>query len=149
MSASNLRQLLSLHEGRVAHVYPDSLGYLTIGVGHLVDKRKGGKLPEHIIDLLLDYDIEKHASELFAVRPWAKKLDEVRRAVMVDMAFNLGIEPFDGDGFKDWPKFVGAVERGEYALAAQHMRNSQPWASQVGQRAERLATMMESGKWPA
>ena len=146
---NNVRDLISFDEGRVSYAYQDSLGYWTIGVGHLIDKRKGGELPEHIIDALLDYDIKKHTDELFAVRPWAKNLDPVRQAVMIDMAFNLGIEPFDGDGFKDWPRFIGAVERGEYALAARHMRNSQPWASQVGRRATRLATMMETGLWPA
>jgi lysozyme len=42
----NMREHLIAHlrreEGEVLHVYKDHLGYLTIGVGRLIDKRKGG-----------------------------------------------------------------------------------------------------------
>lgn len=144
---TNLRDLLILHEDRVPWVYPDSLGYLTIGVGHLVDKRKGGRLPEKIIDALLDYDIDEHRAALRAVQPWVERLDPVRQAVMDDMTFNLSVEPFDADGFKDWPVFIEQVRTGQYAKAAANMRSTL-WASQVKTRAERLATMMETGQWP-
>lgn len=144
---NTLRELLVLHEGRVPHAYRDSLGYLTIGVGHLIDNRKGGRLPEEIIDILLDHDIKEHSDALVAVQPWVMKLDEVRRAVLFDMTFNLGIEPFDGDGFKDWPIFLGQVQSGLYNAAADNMLKTL-WAKQVGRRAERLAGMMRDGKWP-
>ena len=39
MNRDKIIALLSLHEGRVEHAYQDSLGYWTIGVGHLIDKR--------------------------------------------------------------------------------------------------------------
>lgn len=144
---AKLRKLISLHEGRVPWAYKDSLGFLTIGVGHLVDKAKGGRLPEHIIDALLDYDIQAHRDELYQSAPWVQELDDVRRAVLVDMAFNLSVEPFDGDGYKDWPNFVDQIKRKDYAAAAANMRSTL-WAKQVGKRAERLATMMETGQWP-
>jgi lysozyme len=145
---AKLRKLLSLHEGRVPWAYKDSLGFMTIGVGHLIDKSKGGRLPEHIIDALLDYDIQTHRDELYHSAPWVRQLDDVRRAVLVDMAFNLSVEPFDGDGYKDWPMFVDQVKRRDFAAAAANMRGTL-WAKQVGQRAERLAMMMETGLWPA
>ena len=144
---AKLRKLISLHEGRVPWAYKDSLGYMTIGVGHLIDKAKGGGLPEHIIDVLLDYDIQTHRDELYQSAPWAQQLDDVRRAVLVDMAFNLSVEPFDGDGYKDWPMFVDQIKRKDFAAAAANMRQTK-WAGQVGQRAERLAMMMETGLWP-
>ena len=144
---SRIRDLLSLHEGRIPYAYQDSLGYWTIGVGHLIDKRKGGRLPEKIIDDLLDWDIRIHASELYKALPWLHQLDEVRQCVMIDMCFNLGIEPFDGDGFKDWPIFISQVKNGEYAKAAANMRSTL-WAQQVKARAVRLANMMETGEWP-
>jgi lysozyme len=131
----------------VPWAYKDSLGFLTIGVGHLIDKAKGGRIPEHIIDALLDYDIQTHRDELYQSAPWVLGLDDVRRAVLVDMAFNLSVEPFDGDGFKDWGIFVSQVKRKEYGAAAANMRSTL-WAQQVGPRAERLAKMMESGQWP-
>lgn len=146
---SNLRALISLHEGRVPYAYQDSTPekYWTIGVGHLVDPRKGGRLPEHIIDLLLDYDIEKAQAELVKALPWAVGLDPVRLAVMTDMEFNLGNEPFDGDGYKDWPMFVGQVRTRQWDKAADNMLGTK-WAGQVGKRALRLATMMRTGLWP-
>lgn len=164
----NERDLLSLHEGRKPKKYPDSEGYWTIAVGHLIDERKGGSLPtfiaialahrgldvykgdampEDLIDQLLDYDIDVHTKLIERFQPWVKGLDPVRHAVMVDMCFNLGPEPFDHDGFKDWPMFCEQVRTGQYAKAAANMRSTL-WAKQVKTRATRLATMMETGQWP-
>lgn len=133
--------MLSLHEGRVAHAYQDSLGFWTIGVGHLIDKAKGGRLPEPIIDALLDLDIYEHATELEKALPWVKNLDGARRAVLVDMAFNLGVAGLLG--FKNTLK---AVQEGRWADASAGMLASK-WATQVKGRATRLAKMMETGQW--
>lgn len=138
-----LRRLLSEHEGRVPHAYQDSLGYWTIGVGHLIDKRKGGKLPEPIIDALLDYDIQEHTLPLYEALPWMSRLDDVRQAVLCDMAFNLGVA-----GLLKWKNTLADVEHGRYAQAAAKMRGSL-WARQVKNRAVRLSKMMETGEWPS
>ena len=45
--------MLRRDEGRVRHAYQDHLGYWTIGVGRLIDQRKGGGLSEDEIDYLL------------------------------------------------------------------------------------------------
>lgn len=45
---------LETDEGRVPHAYQDHLGYWTIGVGHLIDKRKGGGLTPDEVDYLLE-----------------------------------------------------------------------------------------------
>lgn len=138
----NVRALISLHEGRVAHAYQDSLGYWTIGVGHLIDKQKGGSIPDEIIDDLLDHDIAKVAQELRARLPWAKDLDNVRYAVLVDMAFNLGIE-----GLLKFKNTLTYVQDKKYLHASAGMLSSL-WAKQVGPRAIRLAKMMSTGEWP-
>lgn len=139
--------MLSLHEGRRSTMYKDSLGYWTIGVGRLIDPAKGGRLREDEIDLMLTNDIREHSVALLKHQPWIATLDEVRRAVMFDMCFNLGLEPFDDDGFKDWPIFLLQVRTGKYAAAADNMLSTK-WARQVGQRAQRLAKMMRTGAWP-
>lgn len=165
---NNLRDLLILDEARKAKKYRDSEGYWTIAVGRLIDPRKGGGLPrfieealihrgidiwadepmpEDLIDLLLDHDIKEHTELLEDLQPWTVTLDEVRHAVMVDMCFNLGPEPFDHDGFKDWPMFIEQVRTGQYEKAAANMLSTL-WARQVKTRATRLAEMMKSGKWP-
>lgn len=139
---NELRRLLSLHEGRRASVYPDSLGFLTIGVGHLVDARKGGKLPEPIIDALLDYDIDAQRAELVAELPGLAELDEVRIAALVDMEFSLEYE-----GLKHWPLLMLAIHKRDWEEAARQVLNSK-WAAQVGKRAQQIADMLRTGQWP-
>lgn len=130
-----------LHEGRKNTLYKDSLGYLTIGVGHLLDPTVGGKLPEQIIDALLDWDINEKTTELLSKLPWINALDDVRKAVLIDMAFNLGVS-----GLLRWPIFLGQVAAGKYTEAAENMRQTK-WASQVKSRADNLSKMMETGRW--
>lgn len=139
----DLHSLLRKHEGSVSSAYLDSEGYLTIGVGHLIDKRKNGSLPNHIIADLLDWDIDEKKSDLYHELPWAAQLDFVRECVLVDMAFNLGV-----DGLLQFKKFLVFVQAGNYKAAATEMLDSK-WATQVGSRATRLSTMMETGLWPA
>jgi lysozyme len=140
---NNVREMLAYHEGRVPHAYQDSLGYWTIGVGHLIDRRKGGRLPEKIIDMLLDHDIAEHSAELYRALPWALELDPVRQAVLVDMTFNLGIH-----GLLGFKNTLQAVKDKRWQDAATGMLGSK-WADQVGSRADRLADMMRSGQWPS
>jgi lysozyme len=137
----NVRDLISKHEGRVEYAYQDSLGYWTIGVGHLIDKRRGGAIPESIIDALLDYDIDAVKAELFKELPDVAKLDEVRQAVLIDMAFNLGVS-----GLLGFHNFLLAVHKADYAAASVDMLNSR-WATQVGHRAIELSHMMKTGEW--
>ena len=123
-------------EGVVAHAYQDSLGYWTIGVGHLIDKRKGGKIPDVIIDMLLRYDIDEKIAELNEKLPWWGFLDEPSQRVIVNMAFNLGVE-----GLLKFKDFMDALKDGDRNRAASEMLNSK-WAEQVGARATRLATII-------
>lgn len=136
-----LRAQLIRDEGIVSHAYQDSRGFWTIGVGHLIDERKGGSLPQAIIDDILDYDIEKHTNALIKKFPWVADLDPIRQAVLINMAFNLGI-----DGLAEFTKTLTAVRSGDYESAFMHMLNSK-WAIQVGIRATRLATQMRTGEW--
>lgn len=62
-----------------------------------------------------------------------------RQAVLCSMAFNLGKTKL-----LEFTNTLRAVKEGRYADAAKGMRNSL-WAKQVGNRAERLATLMEQG----
>jgi lysozyme len=65
----SLRRMLEDEEGRVPHAYPDSLGYWTIGVGRLIDRRKGGGLSDDEIDYLLANDIRGSTSSTRCARP--------------------------------------------------------------------------------
>lgn len=126
-------------EGVIPHAYQDSLGYWTIGVGRLIDKRKGGRLTDEEIDYLLMNDIKECVEDLDKNLPWWRSLSDARRRVLVNMRFNLGMAGLLG--FKNTLKFV---ETGQYKRAAENMLLSK-WAKQVGQRANRLSKMMENG----
>lgn len=138
---TNIKDLLIRHEGIVPHAYQDSLGYWTIGVGHLIDKRRGGKLSQAIIDAILLEDIEDVKRNLPS---WISPdtLGDVRYAVLVDMGFNLGVA-----GLLEFKRTLGLVSEGRYEEASVAMMESK-WAKQVGPRASRLSLMMKTGEWP-
>lgn len=128
-------------EGVEKSAYQDSLGYWTIGVGRLIDKRKGGRLRDNEIDFLLSNDIDEVEEALEARISFYKSLDEARRGVLLNMAFNLGI-----DGLLAFKNTLSLVGAGKYKEASVEMLKSK-WASQVGDRAKRLSKQMETGKW--
>lgn len=139
-----LYEILSLHEGDRRFPYVDTVGKVTVGKGfNLTDV---GLYPEEV-EFIFKNRVAKVEAQLRKDLPWFYKLDDVRQAVLIDMAYNMGPEPFDGDGYKDWPMFVEQVRTGKYADAARNMRATL-WAKQVKGRAERLARMMETGEWP-
>jgi lysozyme len=132
-------------EGVVTHEYKDSLGYSTIGVGRLIDKRKGGGLSDDEIDYLLANDIKRATADLDRYLPWWRKLSPVRQRVMINMTFNLGIGSAPkGTGLLGFKNTLAMIEAGRYDAAAAGMLNSK-WAKQVGARADRLAKMMREG----
>lgn len=137
----NIVEQLRRDEGVVEHAYEDSLGYLTIGVGFLIDKKKGGRIPEPVIDFWLQYEIREKRSELIASLPWFTKLDDARQGVLLNMAFNLGTT-----GLLNFKETLALVESGKYSDAAKEMLNSR-WANQVGKRADRLSRQMQTGQW--
>ena len=140
MMMSKLLDLVKLHEGVVSHAYEDSRGYLTIGVGRLIDQKLGGGLSEDEINYLLANDIKRCEDEAM-LYPFYAKLDEARKAVIISMLFNLGKPNFD-----KFQNFQAALLVGDYRLAAAEMLRSR-WAEQVKGRAVELSKMMESGEW--
>lgn len=135
----SLEEMLIRHEGMILHAYQDSLGFWSIGVGRLIDKRRGGGISEAEARYLLKNDIQEVAQ---AARqfPWYDRLNNPRKQVVLCMIFNLGI-----NGFLTFRKMIQALERGNYAEAAKEMMASR-WARQVGKRAVELSTIMHTGE---
>jgi|TARA_E500000305_G_scaffold76095_1_gene61848 lysozyme len=132
-----LKDQIRLHEGVEKKVYLDTEGIETIGVGRNLRDRG---LSEDEIDLLLDNDIAICEEELLNNFEWYAELDEVRKRVLIDMAFNLGMPKL-----KQFAKMLGAIENKDWANVASEMLDSR-WAEQVGNRASRLSEMMETGE---
>ena len=137
----NITRLLRGEEGEVLTEYKDHLGYSTIGVGRLIDARKGGGITAEESAYLLNNDIQKKLSELERKLPWIKELDEARRGVLLSMAFQMGTE-----GLLGFKNTLEMVRTGRYTDAAKGMLNSL-WAKQTPQRAKRHSEQMRTGKW--
>jgi lysozyme len=141
MDRKRIAQQLRRDEGEILHVYPDSLGYWSIGVGRLLDKRRGGGITPEESEYLLNNDITRKSGELDYRLPWWRDLDEARQGVILNMAFQLGV-----DGLLSFKNTLEYVRTKQYKKAASEMLNSK-WASQTPLRAQRLSRQMETGVW--
>jgi len=126
------------HEGLELKPYHCTADKLTIGVGRNIQDRG---ITEDEARYLLKNDIKIVEDELLTRQPVVAGLDSVRQRVLVDMGFNLGLPIL-----MKFQNMWSAIEDGDYHEAARQMMDSR-WASQVGQRAERLAQAMSSGEW--
>jgi lysozyme len=129
-------------EGQRPLAYQDHLGFLTIGVGRLIDSRKpGAGLRPDEIDYLLRNDINDRVAALQKSLPWFVKLDEARQGVLINMAFQMGTA-----GLLAFRQTLAMVRDGKYAEAADQMLKSK-WAEQTPARAKRLSEQMKTGEW--
>lgn len=139
---------LRREEGVIPYAYQDHLSYWTIGVGRLIDKRKGGRLTDAEIDMLLlndiqekEADLEKHAGLKAA---WARvKNDPVRSTALLSMCFQMGAE-----GLAGFKNSLALVAVGKFKEAAANMLQS-AWAKQTPERAKRVTTMIATGVYQA
>lgn len=124
-------------EGSRNFPYGDTIGKLTIGVGHnLTDKG----LTADQIQIILQDDVSEIQVSLSALS-WYAGMDGVRQAVIVNMAFNMGTI-----GLLNFHKMIGWIYVGKYDEAAAEMLRSK-WAGEVGARAERLSKQLATGEW--
>ena len=136
-----LTRLLRGDEGEVLHAYKDHLGYWTIGVGRLIDARKGGGISPAESALLLANDIGEIEAALDVRLPWHRNLDPARQAVLFAMAFQMGV-----DGLLKFKNTLEMVRVCDYDGAARGMLASL-WAQQTPERAHRMAEQMRTGQW--
>ncbi len=134
-------QQLKDEEGEVLYVYQDSMGYWTIGVGILVDKRKGGGLRPEESSFILGNRIKIITAAIYRALPWSSNLDEPRLAVLIEMAFQMGM-----DGLLGFKNTLKLIESRDYKSAGDGLLNSL-WARQTPARAQRMAKQMETGIW--
>lgn len=133
---------LARDEGKRLDAYLDSLGFWTIGIGHLLGReRRMVSITEAECNALFNHDVL--VAELTAERavPGYATLDDVRQRAMVNMAFNLG------NKLGDFKGTLAAIGRKDWEDAAKHMADSL-WAKQVGARATRLQEMVRTGIAP-
>lgn len=135
------REQIREDEGELLKAYQDTVGVWTIGVGHTgPEVVRGLVISKEKSDDWFEEDLQEAIRDAKAFYPKFNELSHVRRAILVNMAFNLG-----RNKLMDFVGTKAAIEAGNYILAAIHMMNSK-WAKQVKSRATRLAKQMVSNK---
>ena len=134
--AAIVESWLREEEGYRRFMYLDTEGVPTIGYGR--NLKDVGINPVEA-EFLLRNDMQ---SALIAAAsfPWFDALSDLRKAVITDMIFNMGLPRF-----KSFKKLLRAVENRDYPVAALEMLDSK-WAKQVGDRADKLAYVMVNNK---
>jgi lysozyme len=132
------KDMIKRHEAYRPYIYPDTEGVPTGGYGHAF--HKGSVLPESIWNqiFVIDYQTALDDYEKLEL-----DLDPVRKAVVVDMLFNLG-----WDRFSEFKNTLKALRAGDWERAACGMENSK-WYGQVRTRAVELVRMMRTGEFQA
>jgi lysozyme len=138
-----LQHFIGKHEGNVDHVYLDSRGFKTAGIGHLLtggNYHVGQKVSAEQITAWFKHDVAQAiAGAKRDIGPAYERLNEARKIVVIDMVFNLGTAGFGG-----FHATIHAIQTGAYSQAASNMLQSL-WARQVGHRAQEDAAIMRSG----
>ena len=158
LDRKRLADQLRLHEGYRSKVYYDTTGHATVGIGFNLDSVSapvhlkladapsreeiiaGAELTRDQIYSLLSYSIKSAINCASKIISNYDRLSDVRKRVVIDMAFNLGCRKFSM--FKNTIK---AIEEERWEDAARGMENSL-WYKQVKSRGVRLVQMMRSGE---
>jgi len=135
---NRLIEQLKRHEGFRSKPYKDTVGKTTIGYGRNltdvgVSQSESNKMLLHDVDRA-KYDVINN------IRSYTQ-LDQVRRDVLINMSFNLGINKL-----LKFKNMLKAINDKNFYLAAIEMLDSK-WAKQVGSRAIELADQMSTGKY--
>lgn len=125
-------------EGLRLKPYRDTVGKLTIGVGRNLDD-KGLSREEALY--LLKNDVNEVREALVSQFPWMAGLDEARFEAFVNLAFNMGI-----GGLKTFVNTLQHARHGHWDKVAANLLKSK-YATQVGDRAKRIAKQLETGEW--
>lgn len=156
---AKLSEQLKRHEGYRDHPYFDSLGILTIGIGHalghvglpvplqdamLLKGVMDRPWPESVLQRLFEIDCAAHEAELEELAASMgvnlETLSDGRIRALLNMCFNMG--PARLGQFK---KMWAALARGDYAAAAREALDSR-WSNQVGHRAFEVTDMLRGGE---
>lgn len=135
MDYEQTKEMIQRHEGYRDRVYLDTEGIPTVGYGHAFIV--GSKVPFDVCNKLFDYDFQSVVEDYDRL---SLDLDSIRKAVLLDMLFNLGLPRLS-----KFVKFLQALREKDYDRAAEEMRDSK-WFRQVGSRGRELVKMMEIGE---
>ena len=138
-----LKERIKEHEGFVPRIYKDSLGFATIGYGHLVKEgeqwEEGKEYTKEQLEYVFDTDFEEAKKNAFSLIGDIELVDDAK-CVIIEMVFQLGIA-----GVGKFKAMWKALKENDYNTASLEMLDSR-WAKQTPKRAEKLSAIMNSCK---
>lgn len=159
--ALTIETMLRGDEGVKNQVYWDSLGYPTVGIGHLIVYKKtrdmnqilpilsrqlgktvGSSINASDISTLFKMDLQKVQSEIRkngVIAPVYAKMNRSRQMALENMAFQMGT-----GGLAKFRRVLGFMGAGQYAEAAAAAKQSK-WARQTPGRANRISLIIKNG----
>ena len=136
----DLKARIKKHEGFRDVMYKDSLGFATIGYGHLIlptDNYVDGKqYSKEDLDKVFDKDFQNALDNANKLMSGYDLVDQAKE-VICEMVFQLGI-----GGVSKFKNMWKALEEEDYYTASQEMLDSR-WARQTPKRAEDLSNIMK------
>ncbi len=126
------------HEGLRLRPYTDTTGHLSIGYGRNLTAN-GIRVVE--AEHMLANDLVAAAAGVTTAYPWISTLTAPRQAVVIELAYNLGVTRLG-----QFQRTLELIRRGDYAGAGGRLRRSK-WARQVGRRADHLIGQLVTGEW--
>lgn len=144
MDIEKTKKLIRIHEGYREFPYDDKTsnrvqGKVTIGYGRNLND-KG--VNQNEAELMLDNDLSYLITQLPKRISFFGKLDDVRQAILCDMAYNIGI-----NGLLGFNNMLDSIEKADYADAAFEIFESKLHNEEPLRTAD-LIGMMRSGHWP-
>lgn len=145
MNIEQLRETLTIDEGKVNEIYEDHLGYATFGIGHLVlesdpeyGQAVGTPVSEERTIECFDQDVQSVLSDCKKLHEGWDDYPEEAKQVIANMMFNMGLTRLS-----KFRKHNAALQCGDWKEAAVEGRDSR-WHKQVTNRAERLMIRLEN-----
>lgn len=146
----NLKESIKVHEGFRSSVYLCPTGHPTVGYGFRVEDLSTDELalnngmvepmsPE-VADEILEIKIRKFKKQVYNALPWLTYAPMVVQDVLVEMAYQMGI-----NGLLGFKNTLAMIEAGEYERAADNMLKSK-WAKQTPKRAASMAREIANAK---
>lgn len=143
---------LERDEGRRLTAYPDTKGWLTIGIGHNLRTKDVAQIPPQFrkgitdqqCDDLFSADLHYIYDLCDTYLPWWQQLDGLRGPrsnVLVNLSFNLGVA-----GLSHFHEFLGFMRARDWESAAADLEKT-PWYHQVGERSARLCRQIRTGEF--
>lgn len=146
MVKSKAVELIKKAEGFAHNWYKCPAGVDTIGYGFtksltdLYFKKTPDFITKEKADEILESYVTNLISKLESTRYYSSCDTPARKAVVVDMVFNLGFA-----GFEKFTKCIKALQDRNFDVVANEMEKSK-WFKQVGNRGKRNVKLMRDGE---